>query len=891
MINLTRLWHDFKQNNIIAYRLLIYIIIFSSTITLLTISFQLYVDYKNDLAIIDEQMEQVQNSRLKSIALSIWEIHYGQLESQLDGILSIRDIEFIQLEMFFEKDVITLGTPPIERYGITKTFEVTIESLGEIKLIGRLKVMASKQNVVSRLKEKVLLIVISQFFKTFLVSIFILLIVYQLVTRHLSSMAHYTGILTLKKLAPPLKLDKKSKASQPDELDKVVHSINSMRRDLITYLNEQEKSQNALLESEAKFQDLYDKAPDMYVSVDAKTALITECNEAMVKAFGYTKEEIIGRSIFTMYSPESAEYAETQVFSEFLKTGEIEGEELQLQRKDGRFIDVLLNASAVRNEQGEILSSRFSWRDIKNRKLAEQKLEASKAYLDKIINNIGDPVFVKDGRHRFSLVNDAFCSTLGLPRDEVIGKTLSEDLPPDEMEHFEKIDRQVLTDGQENLCEELLTVKSGKKLTIVTKKTRYVDENGDKFLVGVIRDITERKEAEEERNKLTTQLHQSQKMESIGNLAGGIAHEFNNMLAIIMGNNELVMEELPQGSLAKESTEEIRIAGLRARDVVKQLLTFSRHGDTVKKVLDFTSVVQESVKLIRSSTPANINIEQNLSADTYPIMGNNTQINQLLINLCNNAVDALPDKGGSVTIELLNETIDIQQIKHQTKLNPGQYAKLIVSDNGIGMDAEILGRVFEPYFTTKDIGQGTGIGMAVVHGIVEKHDGAITVDSKPGQGTTFTIFLPAHEGLFEQETDEQDILPVGDEYILYVDDEPSIAILGKRLLEGLGYTTESTTNPEKALDMVRNDPDKFDLLITDMAMPNMTGGRLVIEILKIRQDMPTIICTGYSANISEKEAADIGVHSYIMKPINKSELAKVVRKVLDGAQSSDLIKP
>jgi two-component system cell cycle sensor histidine kinase/response regulator CckA len=280
-----------------------------------------------------------------------------------------------------------------------------------------------------------------------------------------------------------------------------------------------------------------------------------------------------------------------------------------------------------------------------------------------------------------------------------------------------------------------------------------------------------------------------------------------------------------------------------------------------------------------------------LSADTYPVMCNDTQINQLLINLCNNAVDALPEKGGMITIGLLNETIDKGQTKYQTNLKPGQYAKLMVSDNGIGMDTKILDRVFEPYFTTKKIGEGTGIGMAVVHGIVEKHGGAIAVDSKPGRGTTFTIFLPAHEGLFERETEEQNSLPIGDEHILYVDDEPSIATLGKRLLESLGYTAESTTDPEKALNMVRNDPNKFDLLITDMAMPNMTGDQLVIETLKIRQDMPTIICTGYSAKISEKEAADIGVRSYIMKPIRKSELAKTVRKVLDGAKSAGLVKP
>jgi PAS domain S-box-containing protein len=529
--------------------------------------------------------------------------------------------------------------------------------------------------------------------------------------------------------------------------------------------------------------------------------------------------------------------------------------------------------------------------DLKKEIIEKKEAQETAQRFNRVFEHSLNEIYIFDTKtFHFIKVNRGAQNNLGYTMEELSHLTAVDLKPEFSLQSFGMTIEPLLAGTQEKLV--FSTVHQRKN------GTRYPVEVhlqlmtiGAPVFVAIILDITERKQAEAERVRLESDLQQAQKMESIGNLAGGIAHEFNNLLAIIMGNNELIIEELPQGSLARESTEDIRIAGIRARDVVKQLLTFSRQDDAVKKVMDFTSVVQESMKLIRTSTPVNIKIEQNLSADTYPVMGNNTQVNQLLINLCNNAVDALPEKGGIITIELLNETIDIKQTKHQTKLKSGQYAKLIVSDNGIGMDTEILDRVFEPYFTTKAFGEGTGIGMAVVHGIVERHGGAIIADSKPGQGTTFTIFLPAHEGLFEQETEERDILPVGDEYILYVDDEPSIATLGKRLLEGLGYTTESTTDPKKALDMVRNDPNKFDLLITDMAMPNMTGEQLVIETLKIRQNMPIIICTGYSAKISEKEAADIGVRSFVMKPINKSELAKMVRKVLDGAKKSDLVKP
>lgn len=406
----------------------------------------------------------------------------------------------------------------------------------------------------------------------------------------------------------------------------------------------------------------------------------------------------------------------------------------------------------------------------------------------------------------------------------------------------------------------------------------YNNEGGITGSVVVAHDITEKLQ-------IQAQLTQAQKMEAIGNLAGGIAHEFNNILSIIIGNNELVMEDLPEWSLARKSTEEIRIAGLRARDVVKQLLTFSRQDNTAKKVVNIRSLVHDSMKLIRSSIPANIEIRQALSDDVSPILGNDTQINQIFINLCNNTVDALPDIGGVLEVNLSNETVDEKHAKQYPSLQYGQYIKLVVSDNGIGMDKKTLDRVFEPYFTTKDIGKGTGIGMAVVHGIVERHGGSIIADSHPGQGTTFTIFFPAYEGPQEQETDNQNYLPTGEECILYVDDETSIAHLGKRHLESLGYKAESTTDPFKALEMVKTDPHRFDLVITDMAMPKMTGDQLIVEILKIRQDMPTIICTGYSAKISENEAKERGVSSFAMKPLAKSDLATKVRKVLDETKN------
>jgi len=433
---------------------------------------------------------------------------------------------------------------------------------------------------------------------------------------------------------------------------------------------------------------------------------------------------------------------------------------------------------------------------------------------------------------------------------------------------------------------------------------RFVKPNGEQFYArldcmiienklensreirAAVSDITESKQAKKERDSLQEKLQQAQKMESIGTLAGGIAHEFNNILAIIMGNNELVMEELPQRSLAKESTEEIQIACSRARDVVKQLLLFSRQTDQQYTYIQTAAVVRDSLKLIRSSTPVNIEINLNITDDIAPVWGNATQINQLLINLCGNATDAMFNTGGAITIDLSNVTIDEEESKSHASLYPGHYVKILIRDTGHGMDRWTLNRIFEPYFTPKELGKGTGIGLAVVHGIVEKSKGTIFAESSPDKGTVFTILFPAYEGDVLPDVKAMTAMPTGDERILYVDDEPLVVKLGQRRLESLGYTVQGFTDSSEAWVKFTNDPSGFDLVITDMAMPQMTGEQLAAEILNIRPDMPVVLCTGYSDRITEEQALEMGIYSYIMKPMTKSELAVLIRKILDETKKS-----
>jgi len=373
-------------------------------------------------------------------------------------------------------------------------------------------------------------------------------------------------------------------------------------------------------------------------------------------------------------------------------------------------------------------------------------------------------------------------------------------------------------------------------------------------------------------------------MESIGTLAGGIAHDFNNILGIIIGNAELALDNIPEENPAHLNLEEIRTAGSRAKDVVRQLLSFARKTKLEKKPTNIAPIIQESLRLLRSSIPTSIDIRQNITKDVDTILADPTQINQILLNLCTNADHAMPD-GGIIEITLKNEDIDENFTAQPPDLHPGQYVNLTVTDTGHGISQENIDRIFDPYFTTKEVGKGAGMGLAVVHGIVKEHNGIITVESELGKGTTFNIFFPVvkKEAAVETETDE--VLPVGDERILFIDDEESLAKMGHQRLERLGYKVEATTSPIEALELFRSRPDQFDLIITDMTMPLMTGDKLIKETLNIRSDIPIILCTGFSEKIDAKKAKAVGAAEYIEKPVYQQNLAFKVRSVLDGKKA------
>ena len=387
---------------------------------------------------------------------------------------------------------------------------------------------------------------------------------------------------------------------------------------------------------------------------------------------------------------------------------------------------------------------------------------------------------------------------------------------------------------------------------------------------------------------LEKSLFQARKMEAIGVLAGGIAHDFNNILSAIIGYTELTQMDVGKEGQTSNYLQEILKAGTRAKDLVQQILTFSRHTEQKLKPVSVDLIVKETLKLMRASLPVTIDIRQTIKSHAM-VKGDPSQIHQIIMNLCTNAGQAMQEGGGTLAVELTTAEIEETEDYLSKDLVPGRYLQLSVGDTGHGIPSEIIDRIFDPFFTTKERGKGTGMGLAVVHGIVKSYGGTVTVDSDQGKGTVFKILLPVIKGNSETDPEKaQDSPPKGDEHILFIDDEPALVEIGEHILGSLGYQVVTSTSSVEALELFREQPDRFDLVITDMTMPGMTGKKMAKEMLAINKDIPIIICTGYSYNLSESKAGEMGIKGFLKKPVVLSEMARVVRKTLDEAKDPEV---
>jgi PAS domain S-box-containing protein len=642
-------------------------------------------------------------------------------------------------------------------------------------------------------------------------------------------------------------------------------------------IDKRTRTEAALRESEAKYKDLYEHAPDMHFSINLGTTKITACNKTVTRTLGYKKEEIIGRSCLDVYTPDSADHMRTVVLPAFSRTGTIENEELKLRKKDGSIIDVNLRATAVYDEQERICYSRSVWRDITLRKQLDNQIRLMQHWIE---NSVDLFFWVREDA-TLLYANKAACDYLGYSHKELCNLKMGDidiDLP---LDAWPKVAKKLKERGS-HCFESHLRNRSG-QIFPVEITANVLKFEGKTHFFAYARDISDRVDAENKRNALENQLRQAYKMEAIGTLAAGIAHDFNNILSAIVGYTQLLQLSMPEDDTALSHTNEILKAGNRAKELVKQISTFSRQSEQGLKPVSVVTIVKEALKLLRASLPATIEIKPDLKSESL-VMGDPTQIHQILMNLCTNAGHAMQAKGGILGVCLQEMLLESDIAYQYPDLKPGSYLKLTVSDTGHGMPRGVMDQIFNPFFTTKEKGEGTGMGLAVVHGIVKNYSGAIRVTSAPGKGSSFDVFIPTIESDSTAGENIEGAICGGTENILVVDDEPALVEIGAHLLEGLGYQVVSRTSSVEALNLFRSQSEKFDLVITDMTMPHMTGEKLAEELAGIRKDIPIILCTGFSHGITDEKAAKIGIKGILMKPIIRSELAEIVRNVLDESK-------
>lgn len=514
----------------------------------------------------------------------------------------------------------------------------------------------------------------------------------------------------------------------------------------------------------------------------------------------------------------------------------------------------------------------------------DQALMESEQKYRELADSLPEAVFEIDDRENLVYLNNTGLRIFGMVKEDLQTGVSIFDLLI-EKEHNRLNLALSRGSSRESLASLEFIAKRKDKTTfpMVVNSARIIRNGKIVGFRGIAMDMTEAQNAEAERRRIESQLRQARKMEAIGTLAGGIAHDFNNILAAVLGYTELALKDIPQDSRAKERLEQVLKAAYRAKSLVKQILSFSRQTEQKQKPLQIGPLAEEALEFLRASLPTTIEIRQNMETHSGMVLADPTQMHQMLMNLCSNAAHAMRESGGVLEVNLTEVRLDAEAAARSADLGPGVYQKITVSDTGQGMDQETMDRIFEPFFTTKGPGQGTGMGLAVVHGIVKGHGGAMTVWSEPGKGAIFHVFLPLIKG----ETVDQplaDAGPVsrGAERVLFVDDEEALAALGHDMLEYLGYQVTSLTSSLEALELFRKEPGSFDLMITDQTMPCMTGDELARSILAVRPDIPIILCTGFSEKVTVDEALEIGVKKFLMKPLAVRKVAEVIREVLDS---------
>ena len=659
---------------------------------------------------------------------------------------------------------------------------------------------------------------------------------------------------------------------------------------LQTQIAQREQAEEALVESEQRYREVFEYTSDGIFLLDVTEDGRFRCvdfNPAEEAITGRTTSEVFGKCVEEIFPKNLAEVVIAN-FRRCIEAGKPVGYDEKIDFS-GRRMDFFTTLIPLKNTAGRVYRILGVAHDITERKRAEEALRRSEERYRLLFHSFNDGVTVYegpvDGRPgKFVEVNDAACKMSGYTREELLRMSPVEFVKdPDTLEKLPLTMERLMAEGR-SLREEVHTTRDGAILPLEVIRHLFVLD-GKPMVLSCARDISERKQAERERERLEEQLRHAQKMEAIGTLAGGIAHDFNNILAAIIGYTEIMLGDASSPSGMRDSLKLVLKAAMRAKDLVRQILVFSRmKGMGERLPVDVGELFRETVDFLRATLPASIEIRLDIEADSGATLADSTQLQQVLVNLCTNAAHAMEETGGVLGLALEEAKFHTETEIAHTRLKPGSYLLLTVSDTGRGMGQETLERIFDPYFTTKDVGKGSGLGLAVVRGVVDRHEGAVMVRSEPGRGTTFQVYLPRTLNGSRPKSTDTGALPRGTERILFVDDEESLVAVAEGMLGMLGYRVEGKTDCVEAMAIFRAAPDRYDLVITDYTMPRMNGVDFAKEIIKIRPRIPVILCTGFSERINEEKVKGTGIRAFAMKPLSLRETAELLRSTLDGRE-------
>ncbi len=704
--------------------------------------------------------------------------------------------------------------------------------------------------------------------------------IYRLFSEDKDALAKFENAIEIVRKVGEHKYTIEKKSDGPTRhIDTRVSSVKNDKNELIGFslvsqdITQSINSEAELRDSHEMLESVIDNIPQ-YVFWKDINLIYRGCNRNFAIAAGVGEpENVTGKTDYDLawLKEESDAYRETDRKVMSADTAEYDILEHR-KRADGRYVWLRGNRLPLHDSKGVVVGVLGSYEDITDRK----KLEDERARLATAIEYAAEAVIITDNKGMIQYVNPAFRRITGYLRNEVINRNTSILKSGKHGKSFYKSMWETIASRKVWKSNIVNRKKDGSLFEAEMSISPVMDSSGE-----IVSYISVQRDTSKEMT-LEKQIRHARKMEVVGTMAGGIAHDFNNILSAILGYTELAIADAEGNDEALESLGEIMKSGLRAKDLIRRILTFSHRKQGDFKPVQLSQVVLETLKLVRASLPASMEIRSDIDPDTGYIMADLTQIQQVILNLCSNAEHAMRGKGGGVLeVRLVVIEPDAENDATPSSDQSEKRLKLTISDNGHGMDKSVIDHIFEPFYTTKQVGEGTGLGLSAVHGIVASHGGAVSVFSDPGKGTTFAIYFPQTMVEKQEQERQPEPVPRGSECILFVDDETQITRMASQALERLGYEVVAATRGEEALQLFTAQPDRFDLVITDQSMPGISGDALVVELMRIRPDLPVIMCTGYSSEFSADQARQVGIREYLMKPFLSRDLGFAIRKALD----------